>query len=198
MTPRSLAFNVAFFLWTLLAFVVCLPVFLAPYTVAQATLNMWAKVVTWLLRVLGGVKVEVRGLEHLPKGKAVIAPKHQCMFDIFGLLAVLPAGCFVLRQELMRIPIFGWWAAKSHMIVIDRRHGQAKALRKMLTDSRARLDEADRQNLDLPRRGIRGKPGEAGDYQPGVGRHLQPPRRLPCTPVALNSGACTGRRAGWC
>jgi 1-acyl-sn-glycerol-3-phosphate acyltransferase len=185
MTPRSLAFNVAFYLWTLLAFVVCLPVFLAPYTVAQATLNMWAKVVTWLLRVLGGVKVEVRGLEHLPKGKAVIAPKHQCMFDIFGLLAVLPAGCFVLRQELMRIPIFGWWAAKSHMIVIDR-HGQAKALRKMLTDSRARLDEADRQILIFPE-GHRGKPGEAGDYQPGVAAiysHLD----LPCTPVALNSG----------
>jgi len=130
---RSLAFNLAFYLWTLLAAIVCMPLLLAPYPVAQATLNTWAKVVTWLLRVVGGVRVEVRGLEHLPKGKALLAPKHQCMFDIFGTIAVLPAGCYVLRKELMRIPVFGWWAAKCHMIVIDR-EGGAKALRSMLAD----------------------------------------------------------------
>lgn len=182
---RSLAFNLAFYLWTLFAFVVFLPALLAPYRTAQAVLNLWAKVVTWLLRVVGGVKVEVRGLEHLPKGKALVAPKHQCMFDIFGSLAVLPAGCFVLRKELMRIPIFGWWAAKSHMIVIDR-EGGSKALRGMLTDARERLDEADRQIVIFPE-GTRGKPGVAGVYQPGVAAiyaHLD----LPCTPVALNTG----------
>lgn len=182
---RSIAFNVAFYLWTLVAAIVTLPILLGPYRLAQATLNMWAKVVTWLLRVVGGVRVEVRGREHLPTGPALVAPKHQCMFDIFGTMAVLPAGCYVLRKELMRIPIFGWWAWKCRMIVIDR-EGGAKALKKMLTDARARLAEAQRQIVIFPE-GTRGKPGRAGDYQPGVAA-LYRDIGMPCVPVALNSG----------
>jgi len=182
---RSLAFNVSFYLWTLFAAIVTLPILLGPYGPAQATLNMWARVVTWLLRVVGGVRVEVRGREHLPAGPALVAPKHQCMFDIFGTMAALPAGCYVLRKELMRIPIFGWWAWKCHMIVIDR-EGGARALKKMLTDTRARLAEAPRQIVIFPE-GHRGKPGQAGDYQPGVAA-LYRDLDMPCVPVALNSG----------
>ncbi|HLI66665.1 MAG TPA: lysophospholipid acyltransferase family protein [Caulobacteraceae bacterium] len=184
-TVRSIAFNVAFYLWTLTAAIVCMPLLLAPYRVAQATLNMWAKVVTWQLRVIGGVRVEVRGREHLPTGPALVAPKHQCMFDIFGTIAVLPAGCYVLRKELMRIPVFSWWAWKCRMVVIDR-EGGSQALRRMLTDSRERLAAAPRQIVIFPE-GTRGKPGMAGDYQPGVAA-LYRDLDLPCTPVALNSG----------
>lgn len=182
---RSFAFNLAAYLWTLAAEIVVLPVLLAPFPVAQATLNMWAKVTTWLLFALGGVRVEVRGREHLPHGPALVAPKHQCMFDIFGLLGVMPAPCFVLRKELVRIPVFGWWARKGHMIVIDR-EGQAKALRRMLTDARARLAEAPRQIVIFPE-GHRNKPGVAGEYQPGVAA-LYRTLDMPCVPVALNSG----------
>ena len=182
---RSLAFNLAFYLWTLFAATVTLPILLAPYGLAQATLNGWAKVVTWLLRVVGGVRVEVRGREHVPTGAALVAPKHQCMFDIFGSIAVLPAGCYVLRKELMRIPIFSWWAWKCHMIVIDR-EGGSKALRHMLRETHERLAEAPRQVVIFPE-GTRGKPGRAGEYQPGVAA-LYRDIELPCVPVALNSG----------
>ncbi len=185
-TFRSLAFNVVFYLWTLIAAIATLPLLLGRYRSAQWTLNTWARVVTWLLRVVGGVTVEVRGSEHIPAGAALVAPKHQCMFDIFGTMAVLPAPCYVLRKELMRIPVFGWWAWKGRMVVIDR-EGGAKALKKMLADARARLAEAPRQIVIFPE-GTRGKPGKAGDYQPGVaalGRYLD----MPCVPVALNSGA---------
>jgi 1-acyl-sn-glycerol-3-phosphate acyltransferase len=186
MTFRSLAFNLAVYLWTLFAAIVCLPILLfAPRRLALATMGAWAKAVTFLLRVIGGVHVEVRGREHIPTAPALIAPKHQCMFDIFGLMAVLPAPCYVLRQELMRIPVFSWWAWKGGMIVIDR-EGQATALRKMLSDSRARLAEADRQIVIFPE-GTRGKPGVAGVYQPGIAA-LDRALDLPCVPVALNSG----------
>ena len=183
---RSLAFNLAFYLWTLFAAIVTLPILLAPRPAAQATLNLWAKVVTWLLRVVGGVRVEVRGRDHVPVGVALVAPKHQCMFDIFGLIAVLPDSCFVLRKELMRIPVFGWWAWKCDMIVIDR-EGGSKALRHMLTSSRDRLTQAPRQLVIFPE-GHRGKPGQAGDYQPGVAA-LYRDLDMECAPVALNSGA---------
>jgi 1-acyl-sn-glycerol-3-phosphate acyltransferase len=182
-TVRSLAFNATFYLWTLIAAIIFSPVLLAPLPVALAVMRLWAKVVTWLLRVVGGVRVEVRG--RVPRGAALVAPKHQCMFDIFGAMAVLAAPSYVLRKELMRIPVFSWWAWKWRMIVIDR-EGGARALRRMLADARARLAEAPREIVIFPE-GTRGKPGQAGDYQPGVAA-LYRDLDLPCVPMALNSG----------
>jgi 1-acyl-sn-glycerol-3-phosphate acyltransferase len=109
------------------------------------------------------------------------------MFDIFGTAPILPDGSYVLRQELMAIPVFSWWAAKCRMIVIDR-EGGAKSLRKLLADSRQRLkDDPDRQIFIFPE-GTRGQPGVAGDYLPGVAA-LYRDLELPCVPIALNSGA---------
>ncbi|HZC16595.1 MAG TPA: lysophospholipid acyltransferase family protein [Caulobacteraceae bacterium] len=184
---RSLAFTLAFYLWSLIAAVIFLPVMIMPRRVAQGSLKTWGRVVTWLLRVVAGVRVEIRGRENVPIGAALVASKHQCMFDIFGTAPILPDGSYVLRQELMAIPVFSWWAAKCRMIVIDR-EGGAKSLRKLLADSRQRLkDDPDRQIFIFPE-GTRGQPGVAGDYLPGVAA-LYRDLELPCVPIALNSGA---------
>ena len=183
---RSLAFAFAFYLWSLVAAIVMLPVLIGPRRYAQGSLKVWGAVVTWLLQIICGVPVEVRGREHAPVGAALVAAKHQCMFDIFGTFNLLPDASYVLRQELMRIPIFSWWAWKTRMIVIDR-EGGAKTLRKLLADSRQRIDEApDRQIFIFPE-GTRGAPGVPGDYQPGVA-FLYRELDLPCVPIALNSG----------
>lgn len=183
---RSLAFAFAFYLWSLVAAIVMLPVLIGPRRYAQGSLKVWGAVVTWLLQIICGVRVEVRGREHAPVGAALVAAKHQCMFDIFGTFNLLPDASYVLRQELMRIPIFSWWAWKTRMIVIDR-EGGAKTLRKLLADSRQRIDEApDRQVFIFPE-GTRGAPGVPGDYQPGVA-FLYRELDLPCVPIALNSG----------
>jgi 1-acyl-sn-glycerol-3-phosphate acyltransferase len=183
---RSLAFTFAFYLWSLVAAIAFLPVLVGPRRFAQGSLKVWGAVVTWLLRIICDVRVEVRGREHAPVGAALVAAKHQCMFDIFGTFNLLPDASYVLRQELMRIPIFGWWARKCHMLVIDR-EGGAKTLRKLLADARQRLKEApDRQIFIFPE-GHRGAPGVAGEYQPGVAA-LYRDLDLPCVPIALNSG----------
>ena len=183
---RSLAFAFAFYLWSLVAAIVMLPVLIGPRRYAQGSLKVWGAVVTWLLQIICGVRVEVRGREHAPVGAALVAAKHQCMFDIFGTFNLLPDASYVLRQELMRIPIFSWWAWKTRMIVIDR-EGGAKSLRKLLTDARQRLREApDRQIFIFPE-GTRGAPGVPGEYQPGVA-FLYRELDLPCVPIALNSG----------
>ncbi len=184
---RSLAFNLAFYLWTLFAAIVTLPILLAPRPAAQATLNLWAKVVTWLLRVVGGVRVEVRGREHVPVGVALVAPKHQCMFDIFGLIAVLPDSCFVLRKELMRIPVFGWWAWKCDMIVIDR-EGGSKALRHMLTVVARPPHPGAAPAGDLPR----GSPRQAG---PGRRLSARCRRPLPRPRHGMRAGGAELGRA---
>jgi 1-acyl-sn-glycerol-3-phosphate acyltransferase len=182
---RSLLFVALFYLWTAIAAIAMLPTLLLPRRACAWSLRAWGVSVTLLLRVVCGIRVEVRGRRYLPTGAALIAPKHQCMFDIFGAFAFLPDSCFVSRKEFMIIPFFGWYAWKSGMIVIDR-EGQAKALKKMVADSRDRLRHA-RQIVIFPE-GHRGEPGMPGDYKPGVAA-LYRELGMPCTPLALNTGA---------
>jgi 1-acyl-sn-glycerol-3-phosphate acyltransferase len=181
---RSILFVAAFYLWSLLMVVVMLPTLALPRGACAWALRAWGTVDTWLLGAICGVRVEVRGRQHLPTGAALIAPKHQCMFDIFGAFAFLPDSCFVMRKEFMRIPFFGWYAWKAGMIVVDR-EGQAKALRKLVADSRERLAQ-NRQVVIFPE-GHRGEPGVAGDYKPGVAA-LYRELGTPCVPLALNTG----------
>jgi 1-acyl-sn-glycerol-3-phosphate acyltransferase len=182
---RSLLFVAAFYLWTAIVAIAMLPTLILPRVVCAWALRGWGASVTLLLRLICGVKVEVRGRRYLPAGAALIAPKHQCMFDIFGAFAFLRDSCFVARKELMIVPFFGWYAWKSGMIVVDR-EGQAKALKKLVADSLDRLKHK-RQIVIFPE-GHRGEPGVAGDYKPGVAA-LYRELGMPCVPMALNTGA---------
>lgn len=181
---RSVLFAIAFYLWTLMVAVVCLPTLAMPRGAAQWALKFWARGDAVLLRVICGVRVEVRGRQHRPTGPALVAAKHQCMFDVFAQFVVLPDSCFVMRKELMLIPFFGWYAWKQRMVVVDR-EGGSTALRQMVRDGQDRLAE-ERQLLIFPE-GHRGEPGVAGDYQPGVAG-LYRDLGLPAHLVATNSG----------
>jgi 1-acyl-sn-glycerol-3-phosphate acyltransferase len=149
-----------------------------------AAFRFWARGIIVMLAVCCGVRVELRGREHVPVGRALIAAKHQCMYDVFAQFVWLPDNCFVMRKELMLIPFFGWYAAKMRMIVIDR-DGGARALKAMVRDGQDRLAE-ERQLVIFPE-GHRGEPGVAGDYQPGVAG-LYRDLGLPAHLVATNSG----------
>ena len=181
---RSILFAFLFYAWSLLMCVLFLPSLVLPRAVVEFGFKLWARGVIWLLAVCCGIRVEVRGREHVPTGRALVAAKHQCMFDVFAQFVVLPDSCFVMRKELMRIPFFGWYAWKAGMIVVDRDGGSA-ALRKMVRDGQDRLAE-ERQLLIFPE-GTRGEPGVAGDYQPGVAG-LYRDLGLPAHLIATNSG----------
>jgi 1-acyl-sn-glycerol-3-phosphate acyltransferase len=183
---RSILFMALFYLWSGVLSILCLPVLLAPRRATIAAFRFWSKGVIGLLAVCCGVKTEVRGRQHLPTGKALIAAKHLCMFDVFAQFAWLPDSCFVMRKELMVIPFFGWYAKKTRMIVVDRAGG-ARALKDLVRDGQDRLAEADRQLVIFPE-GTRGEPGVAGTYQPGVAG-LYRDLSMPVALVATNSGA---------
>lgn len=181
---RSLLFIALFYVWSVALTLLFLPALALPRGVTRFAFRFWSRGVTALLRACCGVRVELRGREHLPQGRALIAAKHQCMFDVFGQFAWLPDACFVMRKELMRIPIFSWYARKARMVVIDR-EGGARALRQLLKDGEDRLREA-RQLVIFPE-ARRGRPGVAGNYQPGVAG-LYRDLGLPAHLVATNSG----------
>lgn len=180
---RSLLFVALFYLWSATVAILISPILLAPRRWTLRALDVWARGVIALLPICG-IRVEVRGREHIPTGPALVAPKHQCMFDVFAQFTWLPDACFVLKKELMWIPFFGWYAQKARMIVVDR-EAHAAALKKLVKDSRDRLTE-DRQLVIFPE-GTRGDPGVKGDYKPGVAA-LYRDLDLPVHPVATNSG----------
>jgi 1-acyl-sn-glycerol-3-phosphate acyltransferase len=181
---RSMLFVALFYLWSVVCGLLMTPLLAAPRAWMMRAMAIWSRGVMALLRTVCAIRVEIRGQAYLPSGAALVAAKHQCMFDTMGPLAVFPDACYVMKRELLRIPFYGWYCRKAGMIEVDRR-GQAKALRKLIADGRDRLGEA-RQLVIFPE-GTRTPPGAASDYQPGVAG-LYRELGLPCTPMATNSG----------
>jgi 1-acyl-sn-glycerol-3-phosphate acyltransferase len=181
---RSLAFVALFYIWSVLWVLLILPLMLAPKRWMIASWIIWARVIMLLLRVVCDIRVELRGREHMPTGRALIAAKHQCMFDVFAQFAWLPYSCFVTKKELMWIPFFGWYARKAGMIEVDRA-GHSTALKKLVRDAKDRFRE-DRQLIIFPE-GTRTEPGAPGDYKPGIAA-LYRELDVPVHPMATNSG----------
>ena len=180
---RSLLYVAAFYLWSAAVAIVCTPLLLGPASWTLAMFRFWGRGVVGLLRICG-VRVEVRGREHVPTGPALVAPKHQCMLDVFAQFTVLPKTAFVMKQELMWIPWFGWYASKVRTIVI-KREAQAAALKKLVREARERFAE-NRQVVIFPE-GTRTEPGAPGEYKPGIAA-LYREIDVPVHPVATNSG----------
>ena len=181
---RSLIFIIVFYLWSAVLVIGSLPLMVCPRRWTLAIFKFWALGIFVQLRVICGIKVELRGRELMPKGRAIVASKHQCMFDVFAQFVWLEDSCFVMRKELMRIPFFNLYAWRAGMVVVDR-DGGAKALRDMLAQARDRLK--DPRPLVIFPEATRGEPGVAGDYHPGVAG-LARDLELTTHPVATNSG----------
>lgn len=185
---RALLFKTVFLLWTsLVAIYSLVPMALNRRAHVFAMNAFWARSLNVLLRVICGVTVVIEGREHIPAGPALVAAKHQSLwdtaiiFDLFGTPAV------VMKKELLKIPIYGWLTRIQGMIAVDR-EGGASALKQMLKDARDARD-AGRKIVIFPQ-GTRTRPGEKledAPYQSGVVA-LYRDLKLPVLPIALNSG----------
>jgi len=186
MRLRSILYGLWYYGVTALLAILYIPLLALPRKVLREGIKLWARLLIWGLRAIGGVRLEVRGLDKLPPGACLIAAKHQSMFDVIPAFAIMPDPLFVMKKELMRIPVFGWHNRKHGTIVVDRA-GEAHAMRKLIADARDRFKEP-RQLLIFPE-GTRRPPGAPPAYKPGVAgmyRELQ----TPCVPVATNTGLC--------
>lgn len=147
----------------------------------------WGKTTLWALRWICNVRVRFEGLEHAPKGPALIASKHQATLDTVLPAQFLAEPVFVVKRELINMPIFGFYM-KRGMIPVDR-EAHAKALKDMLRAARAQIAKG-RQIVIYPE-GTRQELGAAPDYKPGIAA-LYRDLNLPVTPIALNTGLSWG------
>ena len=181
---RSLLFNLFLLLWTTVLLTLCLPLLMAPAIVSYHIGVLWSTVCFSALKWICGLTYEVRGRDRLPPSPYLVACKHQSAWDtmVFSLLMRHPS--FVMKRKLKRIPLFGWFLARSGMISIDRTAG-ASALKQMIRDARAMV--ARNRSVVIFPEGTRIRPGERLPYQPGVFA-LYRDLGLPLVPIALNSG----------
>jgi len=189
---RSLVFSALFYINITVRMIVALPAILLPYRFLHGVLRHYASSTLWFLRVVCGTTVEWRGREKLPAdGPYIVACKHQSLWETFALFTVLPDPTYVLKRELIWLPLFGWLATKARMIPIDR-GSHAKALASMI--AAARREAARRRQIVIFPEGTRRPLGAKPHYLPGVA-FLYAELGLPCVPVALNSGLFWPRRS---
>jgi 1-acyl-sn-glycerol-3-phosphate acyltransferase len=189
---RSLLANIVFYvnlsLWLVF---VALPALILPSRYMLKIAQAWARSALFLMRITAGLKYEIKGLENIPPGGLLVASKHQSFWETFALIMLFPDPVFILKRELMRIPLFGWCLFKLRMIPVDR-GGRARALNQVARRARVELGEKKRQLLIFPE-GTRRAPGAPPDYKYGVA-HIYSTLDVACVPVALNSGLFWPRR----
>ncbi len=188
---RSLLFNVVLYSWCAVVVLMLWALLPFPRRTIRAVTRRWMRSVHWLLEATVGLVHEIRGLENLPPGPVIFASKHQSAWDttIFHCLVEDPA--YVLKKELLAIPLYGWYLQRVKMISIDRVAGPA-ALRSMLRQAAEALDMG-RSVVIFPE-GTRVAPGERLPYHPGVAA-LYSRTEAAVVPVAVNSGLFWGRRS---
>ncbi|MFP6727678.1 MAG: lysophospholipid acyltransferase family protein [Alphaproteobacteria bacterium] len=190
---RSNLFNGLFYLWSVFMVLLFVPALLLPYQVTVWGQRQWARGVNFLMGLTVGIHVEYRGLEHRPEGAAIVAAKHQSVWDTLIWHIILDDPAIVLKRELLLIPIYGWLCRKTRMIAVNRKAG-SKALRVMLEDAKS-ATALGRPIVIFPQ-GTRTSPGTSVEdmpYLPGVSA-LYRSLDVPVVPVALNSGLFWPRR----
>jgi 1-acyl-sn-glycerol-3-phosphate acyltransferase len=188
---RSLAFNALFYVNLIIHMIVALPTLVLPHRVHLAFIRSYSRSSLWLLRVVCGTEVKWRGVERIPHGACIVACKHQSLWETFALYAIFDDPAYILKRELMWIPLFGWHMRKAGLVGIDRKAGFA-ALSRMTTRAHREL-ERSRQVVIFPE-GTRRAPRAEPSYKPGVA-YLYARAGVPCVPLALNSGVFWPRRS---
>lgn len=187
---RSLIYNVLFYVILIVIMIALLPALLLGPPFVRAAARVWGRASLWLLRVVCGTRLEVRGRENIPDGGIIVASKHQSFWEVFALITVFQDFTYVLKRELTWIPLFGWYLSRGAQIAINRSHGRA-ALAEVSRKAKGVIAEG-RQLFIFPE-GTRRPPGAPPAYKFGVA-FIYNDLKVPCVPVALNAGLFWPRR----
>ena len=183
---RSLLFN--FFLYTgiIVVFLIAIPALFFPAKITLLFGKLLGYYVIFVLRIFLNTKVEFIGMENIPKNeKYFVASAHQSMFETFALQSVLDYPVFILKKELLKIPLFGLYLKKIKSIEIIRDTTTKDNLN--FFDRVATIIKNENRPLLIFPQGTRVKVDEKIPFKKGVGR-IYEALNISCVPVALNSG----------
>lgn len=156
--------------------------------------KLWRLGIQFGVENILGIRPKVIGLENMPKEPCVILAKHQSAWETMTLQDLVPAGAycvFVLKKELLRVPLIGWGLGAMKMISIDRTAGK-DALDQVVVQGRERLKQGF--YVILFPEGTRVAPGQKKRYKPG-GAYLATRVGCKVVPVAHDAGELWPRQA---
>ncbi|WP_343728698.1 lysophospholipid acyltransferase family protein [Duganella sp.] len=184
---RSLIFTIVMVVSTVLWSLVCFAASPLPYRQRFYITSRWNVFIIWCLRVICGIRYEVRGRENLPDAQAILLSKHQSAWETIFLLPNMPRPLvFVFKKEILYIPFFGWAMALLRMIPIDRKQGK-NAFQEVVRHGKRRL--AQGLWIIMFPEGTRIPVGKTGKYKSG-GTRLAIETGSVVVPIAHNSGEC--------
>jgi 1-acyl-sn-glycerol-3-phosphate acyltransferase len=184
---RSTIFALVFYGWTAIAVLLSFPIGLFGIRAIRGWAHAWARFHRWCARHILGISTRIEGRP--PEGPALVAVKHQSMYETLEIVLMLDQPAMVLKRELTRIPLWGWVVRRYGVIPVDRTAGAA-ALRRMMRAGEAAIAEG-RPILIYPE-GTRVPVGAQPPLQPGFAG-LYRALKLPVVPVAVDSGRLAPR-----
>ena len=183
---RSLIFNLFLYTGIVSVFIIALPTLFLPPKFTLFFGKFLGHYVIFILKIFLNTKVEFKGENNIPKTeKYFVASAHQSMFETFALQAVLDYPVFILKKELLRIPLFGLYLKKIKSIEIVRDTTTKDNLN--FFDKVAEIVKNENRPLLIFPQGTRIKTGERVPFKKGVGR-IYEALNISCVPIALNSG----------
>ena len=183
---RSLIFNILLFSGLIFIFILAIPTLFLPSKFTLIFGRISAKYIILLMRLVLNTKVFYHGIDNLKKNKKFfVASAHQSMFETFVLQIPLDGPIFILKKELLKIPLFGWYLKKIGAIEIVRETTTKENLN-FFDKIKSKINSEKRPLLIFPQ-GTRVKPFERVPFKKGVAR-IYDKLNLPCIPVALDSG----------
>ena len=185
---RSALFALLFYSGTVVAVLLSFPISLFGTHAVRSWAHLWVGFHRWCAAHLLGIRSRIEG--DPPSGAAIVAAKHQSMFETLEIMLLLDQPAIVLKRELVDIPLWGWVVRRYGVIPVDR-SGGAAALRRMMRAAEAAIAEG-RPIVIFPE-GTRVPPGQRPPLQPGFAG-LYRALKLPVVPVALDSGRLWPRR----
>ena len=183
---KSLVFNIFLYTGLVLIFILAIPTLLLPSKFTLFFGRLSANYMVFIMRLILNTKVFFHGIENLKRTeKFFVASAHQSMFETFVLQIPLDGPIFILKKELLRIPLFGLYLRKIGAIEIIRETTTKENL-DFFDKVKSKINNEKRPLLIFPQ-GTRVKPNEQVPFKKGVGR-IYDKLNLPCVPVALDSG----------
>jgi len=183
---RSLIFNLFLYTGIILVFIIAIPTLFLPTKFTLMCGKLLGHYVIFIVKFILNTKVEIKGISNILKNeKFFVASAHQSMFETFALQAVLNYPVFILKKELLKIPLFGLYLKKIKSIEITR-DTTTKDNLNFFEKVAAIIKNENRPLLIFPQ-GTRVKTNEIIPFKKGVGR-IYETLNISCIPIALNSG----------
>ncbi len=184
MLPRSLLFYAGLISSTIFIAPFCLIIYPLPFTKRYYFVTRWTAFNLWWLRITCNLKHAVEGLDNIPAEAAIIMCKHQSAWETLAIQLIFPAQVWILKRELLWLPIYGWGLASMQPIAIDR-DSAIKSFRQIVKQGCARLEKG--LWVVIFPEGTRVAPGQSKEYLPGGGMLAEKSGAM-IIPVAHNAG----------